>query len=214
MCTTLDLGPKCYYILHLPLDKLDLYYRYLVQGIYGATQYEHLGDTYGYRKIRVYVNIHLPLINSLPKSVHKKYTRNFTFFPNTTLLNKVVSSIRNAIIDFFTPGGNFYSNIVPIEVTNKQLRLCIYEAARTDAITKFAELANETFIVYIAPYPITAIVSSIADKLMINIYHSNETIFDIDEGYNGMLLRPLNDWWLIWSNKSDITAPIQPPNIV
>jgi hypothetical protein len=200
------------YFFKIPISQWDTYLRCIVDGIYGIEEggYKVVHEHNGIRRIELSTNYHIPLIRSLPKTIRQTSR---SYYDDIEVLTYTGMAIRNAIIDYFQPGGVYYSNPSNISIEAGDLKFIIYELAVMNWIDKFATLSDDRFIVYIHPHLVTALVKVVNARLIVNIYA--ETIghcpFDVDDGYS-RVLECLNPGWQQWKDNGDITAPICPPN--
>lgn len=200
------------YYFKIPISQWDTYLLHIIDGIYGVGEggYKVVHEHNGIRRIELSTNAHIPLTRSLPQTIRQSST---TYYDDIETLTRVGTIIRNAILDYFQPGGTYYPNSRKICIEQGDLKFIIYQLAVMNWIDKFAPLSDDQFIVYIHPHLVTALVKVVNTQLIVNIYA--ETVargpFDVDDGYTG-ILDALNPIWQQWKDNGDITMPISPPN--
>ena len=198
------------YSFNIPIIQWESYLEHIIDGIYGIKQggYNITREHNGVRRIDLKTNPHIPLINSLPRTIRNSAT----VYYSGNKLSIVGMFIKDAISDFLRPGGTYHINVDQIVVDTNELKPIIQQLACDNIITRYASLDNNMFIIYVEPYPLGVLVKIVDGALIANIYA--ETIsapFDVDDGYNG-ILSYMNPIWIKWKEAGDITAPIQPPN--
>jgi hypothetical protein len=201
------------YYFKIPIGQWDLYLKHIIGDIYGIEDgnYKIKHEYNGFRRIELRANPQIPLINSLPKTIH---TNKCSIYYEGEILTDIIKSIEETISDYFMPGGKYHPNVKIININSEELEMIVHQLALKHVITKYAKLEYNKFIIYIEPYPITFILKVIDNTLVINIFTDNMiSPFDIDDGYSG-ILESMNSIWEEWKNKSDITASIQPPNYI
>lgn len=189
--------------------------KYIIEGIYNVHdgEYKVTREYGGIRRIEFSTNCQIPLINSLSETIRSS-DGSFIYFADKDKINLILIAINNAIIDYFHPGGRYYSEATRIKLDKGELSSVMYQLACQDEITKFAKLSDEQFLLYIKPCPITVLVKVVNGEFLINIYTGAvKQTFDIDDGYSG-LLSSLNEGWNKWKEVGDITAPILEPNYI
>lgn len=205
---------KVAYYLDIPIDNWDLYFKHIVRGIYGVKEGEYYTrfEEGGIRRIEFEVNPTIPLINSLPRTIHNQSQS--PHYENINKMLEVEIAIKTAIKDFLRPGGTYYPNTKMVLLTTEELYSIVLELGRIHKINKFAFLSQNRFLVYIHPYPVIIILKVVHGVLVVTIYADVvRSLFDVDDGYSG-ILRDMNPMWEQWKEDGDITAPIQPPNYV
>lgn len=203
----------CGYYFNIPINQWELYLKHIIVGIYGIknSNYTVVHEHNGVKRVEIKTNPQIPLINSLPMTLHKN--QQAIYYTGENLVN-IVSSIKDAISDFFTPGGIYHNDSKLIQLNSEELEPIIKQLASDYVINRYAQLDDNKFIIHIEPYPVTILLKVLCGSLIINIF--SETIispFDVDDGYTGVLTC-LNPMWKKWRTTGDITAPIQPPNYV
>lgn len=201
------------YYLNIPVDQWDFYLKHIVWGIYGIkeTQYKVVHESNGIRKIEFATNNQVPLINSLPRTIIRE--NDMIYFKDKRKLDAIRVAIMDAVKDELITNGSYYIDAITIKLTSCEIPLIIYQLARDKVISKFADLGNNKFIVTIAGYQIAMIIQSVNNKLYVTAYSNARHTFDVDDGYS-FILSSLNVGWNKWKEIGDISAPIQPHNIV
>ena len=202
------------YYFDIPCRQKDLYLKHIIEGIYGVkdNNFTVTRETRESIRIEITVDPQIPLINSLPET---KLLDGMapTYHADKRLVTNVGNKFYDTIMDYNHPIGVFYHLPNKITLAPQELGLIIRELARQQIITRFAQIDDNRFAIYIYPYMIVLIAKVIDDTLVVTIFDMNRSTFDVDDGYSG-IFSVLNPAWEQWKKNGDITAPIQPPNHV
>jgi len=201
------------YYLDIPVNQWDLYFKHIVNGIYGIKEgnYKVTRESNGIRKIEFNISNQIPLVNSLPATIISN--KDIKYFENKQLLDAVEIAIIDAAKDSIVPGGVYYVDAIRIKVKPNEISPIVRQLARNLVITKFAYLGNDKYIITVKKYQSPLIIQSVNDNLYVTTYSNARTTFDVDDGYS-YILSPLNSSWNEWRKIADISAPIHPPNII
>lgn len=204
---------KAAYYFEVPVNQYVEYTKHIITGLYGVNpdKFKVIRDNIRYVRVEINTDQQIPFINSLPKTIISDTP--ITYNADSKLVAIVGDKIHSTIEDFLHPIGNYYSSSNKISLSADELKTIIKQLAREQKITKFAELSNNRFIVYIQPYLVTAMVKVVDNILTITICNTLNGLFDIDDGYCP-LLSDLNEGLIKWRNDGILFAPIQLPNYV
>lgn len=208
------------YHFEIPIPQWESYRKHIIYGMYHIKEgaFKIIGDANGIRRIEAKANPQWPLISSLPETI---CDLKLLHYSKDEILDRVQDAIQACLDDYFRPGGTYYEKSDIIEISESELPLIIKQLAAYKYITRFTELDQGRWIIYSHPeqtedlHPMTMILKVVNGSLMISIFSEMYRFtFDVDDGYNGSILKPLNHYWEQWTEKGDVTAPIQPPNHV
>lgn len=201
------------YYFEVPIRQHELYMKHIIEGIYGIKESAcRITQTRnGVRTIHIGADPNVPLINSLPMTIVQDSP--LVHHENTELVTAVGEKINTTFMDFRHHIGTYYTKIDKIMLSPTELKSVIMQLARERKINKFIELKGDRFLVHIEGFLATAIVKVVDNILVITIYARIDSMFDVDDGYTGILTE-LNSVWSKWKEAGDITTPIHPPNIV
>lgn len=204
---------SCTYYHDVLLTQIGDYLQYILKDIYGVTEDDCYIVDKGIEtcRIKFQVNPIIPFINSLPRTINNGSSQPYY---NIYKVNAVKEKIFFAICDISHPIGIYRSNPREIIIIPEDLKSIIQHLAKIKFITKFAQLEENKFVLYVKPYTLVIIVQIINYKLIVNVYNDVKSpFFDINHGYLD-IFRNLNNNWNKWREDNDITQPIHEPNYV
>lgn len=201
------------YHFEIHISQYDLFMEHIITGIYGSLESDclvrYIGNTMC--TIDLDVDHDIPLINSLPKTIIQDI--DIVYCDNKQLVDAVWNKISSALSDCCSSIGTYYHESTPIKLSQEDLRPIILQLARERKVAKFIELNDGKFLIYVNDVCTIALVKVINGEFVISIYSRLESMFDVDDGYDGYL-EQLNPAWIKWRENGDITAPIHLPNVI
>lgn len=198
------------FYFQVSIDQCNNFIEYIIKGIYGVQDYEITEKDDETKIIQINTDPHIPLINSLPSTIHKEEK---VIYDSRDLTN-IINDIKEAISDYFQSISYFHENVHSILVRSDELKSIVYQLASDQIISRFAALDNDKFIIVVDPHPLALILKVVDNVLIINIYKDIiKWVFDVDDGYSG-ILECMNPIWKKWKDNGNITMSIQPPNYV
>lgn len=200
------------FYLNVPVEQWDIYLEHIITKIYGVSEpdFKVTMDRGGIRRVEFRVDPIVPLINSLPETIHLN-PPDSRYFEDVDRLQIITELLQQAVSDYKRPGGTFRPRFVIVNMTPTELPNVIRQLCRDRVIDRYLTLTDDRYLV--TTLQMVMLLKVVNNALQIYLCAPDYT-FDIDDGYTGTGIVELQPIWQAWRDAGDFTAPIHRPNYI